>query len=571
MKSQVATVIGCGLLLVATSSVWARKWTDNTGKYSVEAELVQVRDDEVTLRKRSGSVITVPIARLSEVDRRYLESLKKPESNQSTREGGPEDVTSGAKASGKIHGREFTPDKVQLERGILTLSQGNDFFPDLAVKIFLFLDEGDKPEGKTYRVAAKRSFGARSPHIHLQWKETGKRVPQTEVFTDGYVMKLEFGKVSRGKLPGKINLRLPDTARSRVSGTFAIDLGGATKVPGTAHISGSITVPSRSKGLDIWVGCLGKSPEGTLEGPATGFKLGSSTNSATCLTWKPRNSSLSWDPTTHRLAHQHVNRTPGWYLVYVRGNRRDLPEGGFSHEGYFDWQWVEIKDGANQVTVDLTVDPDNSGTVEVTLSGPTKESSVTYVPLDERGRLPLPEAHRYQFHTSSAKIEGGKAVIRGLRQGSYQVAVGPWQRDTSLPSAKADVVVKRGSTTKVSLTPPSTAAVRRSRTARKKQDPTGVADLEVTKVYLNEGGYLRAQVKNRGTGHAPEHIVAFFIDDKRIANCRCKGIRSGAEFKASALRLEQFPGTHVVRVVADADEVIPELDETNNSREATLP
>ena len=71
-------MLAVGLLLLAVSSALARKWTDNTGKYSVEAELVEVKGDKVVLKKSTGSVITMPIARLSKADQEYLQSLGKP-------------------------------------------------------------------------------------------------------------------------------------------------------------------------------------------------------------------------------------------------------------------------------------------------------------------------------------------------------------------------------------------------------------------------------------------------------------------------------------------------------------
>ncbi len=71
-------MLAVGLLLLAVWPALARKWTDNTGKYSVEAELVEVKGDKVVLKKSTGSVITMPIARLSKADREYLQSLAEP-------------------------------------------------------------------------------------------------------------------------------------------------------------------------------------------------------------------------------------------------------------------------------------------------------------------------------------------------------------------------------------------------------------------------------------------------------------------------------------------------------------
>lgn len=64
------------LFVLAPLSVSAevRTWKDSTGKYSVEAEMVDFEDGKVQLRKSDGLVVAVPLAKLSEVDRRYVES-----------------------------------------------------------------------------------------------------------------------------------------------------------------------------------------------------------------------------------------------------------------------------------------------------------------------------------------------------------------------------------------------------------------------------------------------------------------------------------------------------------------
>jgi hypothetical protein len=129
-----------------------------------------------------------------------------------------------AEASGKLHGRDFRADKAELANGVLTLRQGEDFFPDLALKVFLFPEEGETAEGKTYNVSTGKYRGLR-PHVHVLWKETGENLPESEVFMDGYTMKLSFDKASGGKLPGKIELQLPDEAKSSVTGSFVAELG----------------------------------------------------------------------------------------------------------------------------------------------------------------------------------------------------------------------------------------------------------------------------------------------------------------------------------------------------------
>ena len=45
----------------------------------------------------------------------------------------------GTPARGKIHGEAFVSKSVILENGILTIRDGDEFFPDHAVLVFLFL------------------------------------------------------------------------------------------------------------------------------------------------------------------------------------------------------------------------------------------------------------------------------------------------------------------------------------------------------------------------------------------------------------------------------------------------
>jgi SLA1 Homology Domain 1 (SHD1) protein len=78
MRLHLVVFVALGLLLLVASPVAARKWTDDTGKFSVEAELVEVNGDQVVLKKTGGKEITLPVARLSEIDRRYLKLLAEP-------------------------------------------------------------------------------------------------------------------------------------------------------------------------------------------------------------------------------------------------------------------------------------------------------------------------------------------------------------------------------------------------------------------------------------------------------------------------------------------------------------
>jgi hypothetical protein len=88
MKLQNASLLAAGSLLLAATSALARKWIDDTGKFSVEADFAEVKGNSVVLRRSTGALITVPIARLSKADQEYLQSLEKPGSQLT--KGGPE-------------------------------------------------------------------------------------------------------------------------------------------------------------------------------------------------------------------------------------------------------------------------------------------------------------------------------------------------------------------------------------------------------------------------------------------------------------------------------------------------
>ena len=77
MKPQRTCVLLVGLLLMAAVPASARKWTSSNGKFSIEAELVDVKDGNVRLKRKDGEIKTIPVSKLSKADRDYLASLAK--------------------------------------------------------------------------------------------------------------------------------------------------------------------------------------------------------------------------------------------------------------------------------------------------------------------------------------------------------------------------------------------------------------------------------------------------------------------------------------------------------------
>ena len=136
-------------------------------------------------------------------------------------------------AQGQLHGKPFVVASSTIQNGALTLRQGvgaND--PEIV--ILLFTEKWEMPEGRQFKVEPT-SQGVGVPHVHVGWKDGDKT--ERAVVTDKYTMQLEFGKESKGKLPGKLYLVLPDEPRTQVAGTFDAAIQGFRLINGKPDLS----------------------------------------------------------------------------------------------------------------------------------------------------------------------------------------------------------------------------------------------------------------------------------------------------------------------------------------------
>ncbi|PHS00750.1 MAG: hypothetical protein COA78_23640 [Blastopirellula sp.] len=81
----VASIAFSVLLLFFTTSIFAqnvvRTWTDKTGSFQIEAELLKFQDGNVYLLKKDGKLITVPVDILSNIDKGFLEGMSSKPAN----------------------------------------------------------------------------------------------------------------------------------------------------------------------------------------------------------------------------------------------------------------------------------------------------------------------------------------------------------------------------------------------------------------------------------------------------------------------------------------------------------
>ncbi len=143
-------------------------------------------------------------------------------------------------AQGRVHGRPFTVERVSLQGGWLKLRQGRDFIADMEFGVVLFENDVNRLASRTFTMPGEQRM---TPHIWVNWKEEGTVMPKQTSFTQQYAMRLEFGPISNGRLPGKIYLCVPDAEKSFVRGVFEVD----TK-PSTTRPEGGVPRPRQGTG-----------------------------------------------------------------------------------------------------------------------------------------------------------------------------------------------------------------------------------------------------------------------------------------------------------------------------------
>jgi len=74
MRVGVIVLVGLAIGTADVASGDTRKWTDSTGTFSAEAELVKLEGGIVTLKLAGGSLKKIPLRKLSPGDREFVES-----------------------------------------------------------------------------------------------------------------------------------------------------------------------------------------------------------------------------------------------------------------------------------------------------------------------------------------------------------------------------------------------------------------------------------------------------------------------------------------------------------------
>jgi thiol-disulfide isomerase/thioredoxin len=111
-------------VLVALALVAAaeqRKWTDKTGKFQVDAELVKVEDGKAVLRRIDGKQVKVPVEHLSESDQAFLKTLDKSAPAADTSAAGPAIAEIATRFYGDLRNKERTVAQQSLTKKAMSL------------------------------------------------------------------------------------------------------------------------------------------------------------------------------------------------------------------------------------------------------------------------------------------------------------------------------------------------------------------------------------------------------------------------------------------------------------------
>jgi hypothetical protein len=122
-------------------------------------------------------------------------------------------------AVGRIHGRDFIAERAILQNGTLTLRAGRGGPVEFGVMINFGGAQPESLAGQSLNITTNADKAA---GVMLRWKDDDQQSKVT--ITNGYALRLNFGRLSGNHLSGKIYLCAPDETKSYVAGTFNADI-----------------------------------------------------------------------------------------------------------------------------------------------------------------------------------------------------------------------------------------------------------------------------------------------------------------------------------------------------------
>ena len=168
--------------LTLTTSIEARVWTDTTGKYTIEADLIGFDDEQVILKRADKELGAFPLDKLSEKDREYLKSREAKDLHHANlNELQTWAMQSGLQVRGRIVDYARKDMTLQRRRGKIYVNDRvfenlPEIYRKMIPEIVAHFDELDPADARNFRV----------------WMRKQRDEPRTFQL-EGVVMELESG------------------------------------------------------------------------------------------------------------------------------------------------------------------------------------------------------------------------------------------------------------------------------------------------------------------------------------------------------------------------------------------
>jgi hypothetical protein len=327
---------------------------------------------------------------------------------------------------GSVKGSEFVPTAAQIQRGELTLQivKPGTTTVERSLKLNLapMLVSGQPVPpilGREWKIKLDTEPGTAVPEVWIELP--GKNA---FFFQSGYAMTLELGPRVDGKVAGKIYLSIPDEEQTTLAGVFEVPYPRQPHEPPSPedapYITGSVTVTGAKPDTQVRVAyaAFGQTvsfPELQIPFDPSPAELAQWVSTEPNKDQTSKSTLVAGNGMNWPFRYEHVKLPPGRYLVSA----------GVSG-GPTVWKWVNLPAGG-MLTENFTLDATKSGSVEVSV--PANVTGKVFVaPADEPDKPALDAAtfHAFalQVMRQDVAIAGGKALVKNLAPGKYEVRVG---------------------------------------------------------------------------------------------------------------------------------------------------
>ncbi|MBY0458042.1 MAG: hypothetical protein K2V38_11940 [Gemmataceae bacterium] len=335
---------------------------------------------------------------------------------------------------GRVGGAEVTPEvSLTDEDLVLRVFNAETKQFDRTVRLRLAPRTPGQPTGaplpgRSWKVKPADPPGAAVPDVWLE--QTGQPILSNP---SGYALTLDLSPRKDGKVTGRLYLAL--TEQTVLAGTFVAEyLRPPTEKPGdddAPFAAGEVTVTGADPKAVVRVAYSSFQPSGVfIKELPSGFsdQPAELAPALTDAADKPRVSTvIPGDGKVRPFRYEHVKLPPGRYLLTAAVAK-----------GPAVWRWVDVPaDG--MLTENFALDATKTGGLEVTVPDGAA-GKFLIAPADDPSKPPLDapyfEILSLQFARGDVELLAGKAVLKQLGPGRYEVRFGTERRLVEVVAGK---------------------------------------------------------------------------------------------------------------------------------------